>query len=79
MSTSKMGFGGKRCPTALALLATTSLALLLLLVGGGWSPSTPIVGIARPATGTSKKLSACCTSIAALSPATPKKSPFRSN
>ncbi len=39
MSTSKMGFGGKRRPTALALLATTSLALLLLLVGGGWSPA----------------------------------------
>jgi sugar lactone lactonase YvrE len=37
MSTSKTDIGGKRRPAALGLLLTTSLALLLLLVGGAWS------------------------------------------
>jgi len=39
MSASKTGIGGKRRSTAPGLLATASLALLLLLVGGGWSPA----------------------------------------
>src|ERR1700756_526932 len=37
MSTSKTGIGSKRRPAALGLLATTSFALLLLVVSGAWS------------------------------------------
>src|ERR1700693_4064491 len=39
ISASKTAIGGKRRSTAPGLLATASLALLLLLVGGGWSPA----------------------------------------
>jgi sugar lactone lactonase YvrE len=42
MSTSKTGLGGKLRSAALGLLATTSLALLLLLVGGSWSPALAV-------------------------------------
>ena len=51
MSTSKTGIGGKRHSEALRSLTTTSLALLLLLVGGAWSPARatgPALWIAAP-------------------------------
>ncbi len=39
MSTSGITIGGKRCSAVLGLLTTISLALLLLVVGGAWSPA----------------------------------------
>ena len=39
MSTSTARIGGKRRSTAVGFFATTFLALMLLLVGGGWSPA----------------------------------------
>jgi sugar lactone lactonase YvrE len=54
MLTVKTGIGGKRRSTALGLFTTTSLALLLLVVGGAWSSARaagPALWIATPSSG----------------------------
>jgi sugar lactone lactonase YvrE len=54
MSTVETGIGGKRRSAALGLFTTTSLALLLLLVGGVWSSARatgPALWIATPSSG----------------------------